>query len=141
MNRTLLLIICDFLLLNLLALTRWDSAEPEASRQPPVPAVAANPASASEDMVAAMRTALEDRIPGLAGEELATATCIYTMTPDQHFIIAPHAQYPQVTTASPCSGHGYKFASVIGEILADLAIDGSTRHPIDLFRADRFHVS
>lgn len=60
MNRTLLLIICDFLLLNLLALTRWDSAEPEASRQPPVPAVAANAASSSEDMVAAMRTALEE---------------------------------------------------------------------------------
>jgi hypothetical protein len=60
MNRTLLLIICDFLLLNLLALTRWDSAEPEASRQSPVPAVAANAASASDDMVAAMRTALEE---------------------------------------------------------------------------------
>ena len=40
--------------------------------------------------------------------------------------------------ASPCSGHGYKFASVIGEILADLAIDGATRHPIDLFDAAAF---
>jgi hypothetical protein len=60
MNRTLLLIICDFLLLNLLALTRWESVEPEATRQPPVPAVAANATATSEDMVASMRTALEE---------------------------------------------------------------------------------
>ena len=48
---------------------------------------------------------------------------------------------PNVTIASPCSGHGYKFASVIGEILADLAIDGATRHPIDLFDPRRFRDS
>jgi sarcosine oxidase len=92
----------------------------------------------SADEVAAMRAALDGRIPGLAGELLATATCMYTMTPDQHFIIAPHAQLPQVTVASPCSGHGYKFCAVVGEILADLATDGTTRHPIDLFRLGRF---
>ena len=60
MNRTLLLILCDFLLLNLLALSRWETVEPEASRQPPVPAVAANAAATSEDLVASMRTALEE---------------------------------------------------------------------------------
>jgi hypothetical protein len=60
MNRTLLLILCDFLLLNLLALSRWDTVEPEAARQPPVPAVAANAAATSEDLVASMRTALEE---------------------------------------------------------------------------------
>lgn len=59
MNRTLLLIICDFLLLNLLALTRWEKVEPEGQRQAPVPAVTAR-ASASDDMVASMRTALEE---------------------------------------------------------------------------------
>lgn len=60
MNRTLLLILCDFLLLNLLALSRWDTVEPEAARQPLVPAVAANAAATSEDLVASMRTALEE---------------------------------------------------------------------------------
>ena len=60
MNRTLLLILCDFLLLNLLALSRWDTVEPEGARQPPVPAVAANAAATSEDLVASMRTALEE---------------------------------------------------------------------------------
>lgn len=88
--------------------------------------------------VAEMRAALAQRIPDLNGSLVATATCLYTLTPDHHFIIAPHPRTPQVIIASPCSGHGYKFASVIGEILADLAIDGSTRHPIALFDPARF---
>ncbi len=88
--------------------------------------------------VAEMRAALAQRIPALNGPLVATATCLYTLTPDHHFIIAPHPHMPQVILASPCSGHGYKFASVIGEILADLAIIGSTGHPIALFDPARF---
>jgi len=49
-----------------------------------------------------------------------------------------HPHYPQVSFTSPCSGHGFKFASVIGEIMADLAERGETRHNIELFRLDRF---
>jgi sarcosine oxidase len=45
-----------------------------------------------------------------------------------------------VILASPCSGHGFKFASVIGEVLADLACDGRTEHPIDMFRLRRFEA-
>jgi septal ring factor EnvC (AmiA/AmiB activator) len=60
MNRTLLLILCDFLLLNLLALTRWEKAEPAQARRPPVPEVAANAASRDDDLVAAMQLALAD---------------------------------------------------------------------------------
>lgn len=90
------------------------------------------------DEIAAMRASLVRFVPSLDGPLLATATCLYTLTPDQHFIIAAHPEHPQITLASPCSGHGYKFASVIGEILADLAITGSTRHPISLFGLDRF---
>ncbi len=60
MNRTLLLILCDFLLLNLLALTRWEKAEPAQGRRPPVPEVAANAASRDDDLVAAMQLALAD---------------------------------------------------------------------------------
>jgi sarcosine oxidase len=90
------------------------------------------------DEIAEMRSVLAQRIPSLNGPLLETATCLYTLTPDQHFIIAPHPNLPQVIIASPCSGHGYKFASVIGEILADLALTGSTRHPIALFDPARF---
>jgi len=60
-------------------------------------------------------------------------TCMYTLTPDEHFVIAVHPDHPQVVIASPCSGHGFKFTPVIGEILADLAIDGHTAHDISLF--------
>lgn len=86
-----------------------------------------------------MREVLEPCIPALARGRLVDAvSCKYTLTPDRHFVIDRHPDHPQVVIASPCSGHGYKFASVVGEILADLAIDGATRHPIDLFAASRF---
>jgi sarcosine oxidase len=88
---------------------------------------------------AAMRTALRPCIPALAdGSLMETVSCKYTLTPDQHFVIGSHVDFENVVIASPCSGHGYKFASVIGEILADLAIDGTTRHPIGLFDPARF---
>jgi sarcosine oxidase len=87
----------------------------------------------------AMRAALAPRIPALAsGTMLESVTCKYTLTPDHHFVIDLHPDSPKVVVASPCSGHGYKFASVIGEILADLATSGATRHPIDLFGLSRF---
>ncbi len=60
MNKTLLLILCDFLLLNLLALTRWEKAEPARAQQPPVPELAANAATKDQDLVAAMRDSLAD---------------------------------------------------------------------------------
>jgi sarcosine oxidase len=64
-------------------------------------------------------------------------TCMFTNTPDHHFVLDLHPEYPQVSMASPCSGHGFKFASVVGEIMADLADKGFTRHDISLFRLDR----
>ena len=86
-----------------------------------------------------MRLALRPLLPSLAnGTLVASVTCNYTLTPDHHFVIGLHPNHPQVVVASPCSGHGYKFATVVGEILADLAIDGTTRHPIDLFAPTRF---
>lgn len=89
---------------------------------------------------AAMRDALRPCVPSLAdGTLVETVHCKYTLTPDQHFVVGCHPDAANVVVASPCSGHGYKFASVIGEILSDLAIDGATRHPIDLFRPTRFH--
>jgi len=90
----------------------------------------------------AIRAALRPCLPALAdGVLVDTVSCKYTLTPDQHFVIGRHPDVANVVIASPCSGHGYKFASVIGEILADLAIDGATRHPIDLFDPQRFRDS
>jgi sarcosine oxidase len=72
------------------------------------------------------------------GPTMALRTCMFTNTPDEHFIIDHHPARRQVVVASPCSGHGYKFCSVIGEILADLATgEGSTRHDIGFLRLAR----
>jgi sarcosine oxidase len=85
-----------------------------------------------------LRAVLADRIPALRGPVLDALTCMYTTTPDHRFILGMHPHHSRVVLASPCSGHGYKFASVIGETLADLAIDGSTRAAIDSFAPTRF---
>ncbi|MCH8990027.1 MAG: N-methyl-L-tryptophan oxidase [Chloroflexi bacterium] len=78
--------------------------------------------------------------PLAAGPVLDVKTCIYTNTPDEHFIIDLLPSQPQVSVAAGFSGHGFKFASVIGEIMADLAQHGETGHDISLFRLDRFDV-
>jgi sarcosine oxidase len=78
--------------------------------------------------------------PDGTGPTMTLAACMFTNTPDGHFIIDQHPNLPQVFYASPCSGHGYKFASVIGEIMADLGERGETRWDIGLFRADRLGV-
>lgn len=82
--------------------------------------------------------AVKLRIPALEGPVLHAKTCLYTMTPDEHFVIGPHPRFNSCTIACGFSGHGFKFSSVVGEVLADLAIDGSTRHPIALFSPLRF---
>jgi sarcosine oxidase len=82
--------------------------------------------------------ALTRFVPGAAGPLRNIKTCIYTNTQDQDFILAPHGLYPRIVLASPCSGHGFKFASIIGEILADLATVGATEYDISRFGLDRF---
>jgi sarcosine oxidase len=87
-----------------------------------------------------MRAVLASRIPALAGSLLRAKTCMYTTTPDEHFVIARHPEHPQVAIACGFSGHGFKFVPVVGEILADLAMAGRTDHPIGLFDPARFAV-
>lgn len=89
---------------------------------------------------AILRSFVEKYTPAANGPALALRTCMFTNSPDEHFIIDTLPEDERVIVASPCSGHGYKFCSVIGEILADLAIQGSTRHDISLFRLDRFQT-
>jgi sarcosine oxidase len=75
--------------------------------------------------------------PDGAGPTMSLHTCIFTNTPDEHFILDRHPEWPQVLLGSPCSGHGFKFASVVGEILADLVQHDETRHDISLHRLER----
>jgi sarcosine oxidase len=82
--------------------------------------------------------ALTPRIPSIDGDLIRARTCLYTMTPDEHFIIGPHPQAPSCTVACGFSGHGFKFAPAVGEILADLSIHGTTEHPIAMFSPRRF---
>jgi len=83
---------------------------------------------------------LRVRIPALDGALVRAETCLYTMTPDEHFVIGTHPKFSCCTIACGFSGHGFKFAGVAGEILADFAIDGSTLYPIALFSPLRFFV-
>ena len=94
-----------------------------------------------EEEVESMRDRLRGSVPAIAnGEFLRAATCMYTNTPDEHFVVSLHPEHPQVAIAAGFSGHGFKFVSVIGEILADLATEGATDHPISLFDPRRLEV-
>jgi sarcosine oxidase len=85
-----------------------------------------------------VRAFMRMRMPVANGPLANAKVCLYTNTPDETFVIDRHPAAPGVAFASACSGHGFKFAPVIGEILADLVTDGSTSWPIEPFRADRF---
>jgi len=87
---------------------------------------------------AIIREFAERYVPDAAGPVMTLTSCMFTNTRDEHFIVDLLPADERVIVASPCSGHGFKFCAVMGEILADLAIDGSTRHDISLFRLDRF---
>jgi sarcosine oxidase len=85
-----------------------------------------------------LRTFAEDYFPDGAGPTMALKTCLFELSPDEHFLVDRHPEAPSVVVGAGFSGHGFKFCSVLGEILADLALDGETRHDIGLFRLDRF---
>lgn len=84
---------------------------------------------------------LTPHLPGVVGPRHRATVCTYTLTPDRHFLIDRHPEYDNVCIAGGFSGHGYKFASVVGEILADLVEHGRTSWPIDMFRWGRWTAS
>lgn len=90
-----------------------------------------------EEEVEFLRGYLARHVPSMNGDFVEAKTCMYTNTPDEHFVISTHPEHPQVAIAAGFSGHGYKFCSVVGEILADLATEGRTKHAIDLFTPAR----
>jgi sarcosine oxidase len=79
--------------------------------------------------------------PEAMGPTLSMETCLFTNTPDEHFILDFLDGSRRVIIGSPCSGHGFKFSSVVGEILADLADEGATTHDIALHRLERLYTA
>lgn len=88
-------------------------------------------------MLERIRAYAMDILPDATGEVLWSGTCRYTMTPDEDFVIDLHPEHRSIIIASPCSGHGFKFAPIIGEILGELAVDGFTPRDITRFRLGR----
>jgi sarcosine oxidase len=84
-----------------------------------------------------VRWFLRRHLPAVDGNRQRASVCIYTLTPDRHFVLDVHPTSPNVVVAAGFSGHGFKFASMIGEVLADLAEKGRTDWPIDLFHLPR----
>jgi sarcosine oxidase len=87
------------------------------------------------DEVENARSLIRRFLPDADGTFRSATACLYTNTPDEHFWIDRHPQYDNVLIASPCSGHGFKFASVIGEVLADLATSGRSSFDLSPFRS------
>jgi sarcosine oxidase len=90
------------------------------------------------DEIAEMRDLARRFVPGAGEICRSTAVCLYTNTPDEHFLIDWHPACPQVLVVSPCSGHGFKFSSVIGEIVSDLLVRGEPPFDLSLFRRRGF---
>ena len=92
----------------------------------------------SADYIEHLRGYLKARIPNAAGEMLDSQVCLYTETPDGDFIIDRHPQCPHLIVAAGFSGHGFKFCSLVGRILAEMALSGRTCFDLDPFRIARF---
>lgn len=96
------------------------------------------PRQASVNEAKEIRNVVLNHFPDLDASNFSMDTCLYTNTPDGHFIIGYHPKYQNVLLAGGFSGHGFKFCSVIGEILSDLATKGSTEFDLSLFDPNRF---
>lgn len=84
------------------------------------------------------RTFLSQYLPGVSGPAIGHSPCLYTNSPDGHFIIDRHPAHQQISFAMGLSGHGFKFATVLGQALADLALEGATDLPVNFLKCDRF---
>jgi sarcosine oxidase len=106
------------------------------------PGTPADPDHVDRDIHAAdeqpLASFLRQFMPQADGPAVAFRTCLYTNSPDSHFIIDRHPQFEHVYLACGFSGHGFKFAGVVGEVLADLALDGKTDLPIGFLSLGRF---
>ena len=93
-----------------------------------------------ENEVRQMRQILERFLPAANGRLRSAAVCMYTNTPDEHFLFDQHPHHPQVWIASACSGHGFKFSPVLGEIAAACLQGAGTPFDLSLFKLSRFQT-
>jgi sarcosine oxidase len=103
------------------------AVDPDAARRP-----------VSSEELEAIRAATEAFLPCAAGGVVAGSTCLYTMSPDGHFVVDRMPDCGKVFVACGFSGHGFKFMPVMGEALADLATSGSTSLPTGFLGVGRF---
>ena len=85
-----------------------------------------------------LREGVAHYFPDANGAAIAMKVCMFTNSPDEHFILDTHPEHPEVSIAAGFSGHGFKFCGVVGEIMAQLALEGGTSHDIGMFRLRRF---
>lgn len=85
-----------------------------------------------------LRAGIRRYFPDADGPTMSMKTCLFTNSPDEHFILDLHPDFPQVAIAAGFSGHGFKFCSVIGELMSELILDGAASLDIDMFRLRRF---
>ena len=89
------------------------------------------------DDLAAVEAFAAEHLPGISPRPLRHSVCMYTLTPDAHFVVDRHPASPQVVFAAGLSGHGFKFTGVLGQALAELALDGTTSLPIEFLHLNR----
>lgn len=85
-----------------------------------------------------MEYALRQYVPAGVGRLESSGSCMFTNSPDREFVLALHPDHENVAVAAGMSGHGFKFSAAVGEILAELAVEGETKYDIEAFRPDRF---
>lgn len=90
------------------------------------------------DDIENLRETIREVLPALDGPFLRGTVCLYTVTPDLNFVLGPHPHCADAVVGCGFSGHGYKFCSVMGEVLADLATTGRSRFDLGLFHPRRF---
>ncbi len=88
--------------------------------------------------VEALRAFLNRAVPDAGGRLVDHSVCLYTSTPDHHFAVGPHPRASRITVVSACSGHGFKFAPALGELVADRVIEGAEPSELAPFAVDRF---
>ena len=92
-----------------------------------------------ESNIESLRPFLRAHIPGVAEASLRESrVCLYTQTPDEHFVVDRHPEHAHVAIGAGFSGHGFKFSTMIGKMLTDIALDGGTPHNDSLFKIARF---
>jgi sarcosine oxidase len=112
----------------------WERGETVEDPTSPVADAMLEDAEPVLEMASRFLPLLAGPLPGALTRVAALKTCLYTMSPDEHFIIDRHPEWDNLIFAAGFSGHGFKFAPALGEALADLAMFGKSPLPIDFFR-------